>query len=240
MQKSVPSLSPSVEASDIERLRVNDMLIGLDDGAFAKLCESCEFLSFEKGQELVEEGTYQNCIYLMVKGRVRIVQGDESDVDLVYREVGEEGWFGEIAALDKGERTASVFALEDGAVAVVPRVIFINLILEHRQIAVKILESLAAVIRSSNQRITEVSSFSGIQRVYLLLIDMAEPVPGDTSEWVIDQMPSHDQLANKAMTSKDVVSKALSQILQMELAKRRTGKFYILNRERLKQLATEI
>ncbi|MBL4614933.1 MAG: Crp/Fnr family transcriptional regulator [Magnetovibrio sp.] len=240
MQDSVHSLSPTVEASDLERLRINDLLVGLDDKAFAKLSETCEFLTFTKGQELVEEGTFQNCIYLMVKGQVRIVQGDASDVDLVYREVGEDGWFGEIAALDKGERTASVFALSDGVVAVLPRVIFINLILEHRQIAVKILESLAAVIRSSNQRFSEVSSFSGIQRVYLLLIDMAEPTGDDTSEWVIDQMPTHEQLASKAMTSKDVVAKALSQILQMELAKRRTGKFYILNRERLKQLATEI
>jgi len=232
------SLSSSIEATDAERLRVNDLLVGLDDEAFEQLCARVEFLPFSKGNELVEQGTDQDCTYLMVKGRVRIMQGDESDSEIVFREVGEGGWFGEIAALDRGERTASVLALSDGVVAVMPRVIFINLILEHRQIAVKILESLASVIRSSNKRFSEVSSFSGVQRVYLMLLEMADPTPD--GEWMVDPMPSHEQIANQAMTSKDVVAKALSQILQMELAKRRSGKFYILNREKLKHLATEI
>lgn len=238
MTESSTALRPSVEADNLERLRVNDLLIGLDEDAFDHLCSRLEFLDFEKGQELVSEGTAQDCTFLMVKGRARIIQGGEAHSDVVYREVAEGGWFGEIAALDRGERTASVVGLCDGVVAAVPRVVFINLILEHRHIAVKILESLAAVIRSSNKRFSEVSSFSGVQRVYLILLDAAEHMADGT--WMVDPMPSHEQLANQAMTSKDVVAKALSQILQMELAKRRSGKFYILDRDRLKYLATEI
>lgn len=232
--------SASIEASHLERLRVNDLLIGLDDKDFAKFAKRCEFVPFAKGDILIEEGANQDCTFLIVEGKVRVAQGDESDVDIVFREIGEGGWFGEIAALDKGRRTASVHAMTDGVVVVMARAVFINLILEYRQIAVRVLESLAAVIRSTNQRFSEVSSFSGVQRVYLQLLELAEPDPLANGTWVINPMPSHEQLATRATTSKEAVARAISQIIQEGVAKRSRGKIRILDRESLKLLATQI
>lgn len=236
-------ISPSIEAFDRERLRVNDLLIGLDDEAFDKFAQRCEFVTFRKGDNLIEEGSKQDYTFLMVKGMVRVVQGEDSEdsnMGFIYQEIGEGGWFGEIAALDKGQRTATVLAITDGIAVIMPRAVFVNLILEHRQIAVKVLESLASIIRSSNRRLSDVSSFSGVQRVYLQLLELAEPDPSADGIWTIDNMPSHEQLATIAMTSKEVVSKAISQILQAGLAKRSSGKLKILDHHALKRVATEI
>ncbi len=233
-------ISPSIEASERERLRVNDLLIGLDDEAFDKFAQRCEFVTFRKGDNLIEEGAGQDYTFLVVEGVVRVAQGEDSNVDVIYREIGEGGWFGEVAALDKGRRTATVHAITDGVAVILPRAVFVNLILEHRQVAVKVLESLASMIRSSNQRFSDVSSFSGVQRVYLQLLELAEPNPLGDGTWTIDNMPSHEQLATNAMTSKEAVTRAISQILQAGLAKRSSGKLKILDRPALKRLATEI
>ncbi len=240
MSARTSNTSPSVEASSLERLRVNDLLIGLGDKDFNNFAQRCEFVSFNKGDRLIEEGAAQECTFLMVSGKVRISQGQDTDVDIVYREIGEGGWFGEIAALDKGQRTATVLALTDGVVVIMPRAVFINLILEHRQIAVKVLESLASVIRSSNKKFSEVSSFSGVQRVYLQLLELAEPDRSGDGTWIVNTMPSHEQLANDAMTSKEAVTRAISQLLQEGVAKRSSGRLKVLEREQLKNLATEI
>lgn len=229
-----------VTPSNPERLRVNDLLIGLDDKDFNVFAKRCEFIPFAKGDVLIEEGTNQDCTFLVIEGGVRIAQGEASNVDIIYRDIGEGGWFGEIAALDKGQRTASVHALSDGVVVIMPRAVFVNLILEHRHIAVKVLESLASVIRTSNKRFSEVSSFSGIQRVYLQLLDLATPDPSGNGTWVINNMPSHELLATQAMTSKEAVARAISQIIQEGVAKRSRGKIRILDRESLKLLATQI
>lgn len=231
---------PQLESSEVELLRVNSLLIGLDDKAFKAFAKRCEFVPVCKGDVLIEEGSSQDNAFFVVKGKVRIIQGDSSAVNIVYREIDEGGWFGEIAAIDKGQRTAAAYALTDGLVAVAPRAAFLNLVLEHRQIAVKVLESFATLIRSSNQRFAEASSFSGVQRVYLQLLELAKPDPSGDGSWVIYNMPSHEQLSVKALTSKETVTQALSQILQEKIAKRITGKLRILNREALKRLATKI
>lgn len=228
-----------IEASDRERLRVNELLIGLDDKAFEQFAKRCEYVSFRKGDNLIKEGTKQDCIFLMVKGTVRVTQGD-GGVGVIFREIAEGGWFGEIAAFDRGRRTAMVDAVTDGVVIMLSRAVFVNLILKHRQIAIKVLESLASIIRSSNRQISDVSSFSGIQRVYLQLLELAEPDPSENGIWIIDNMPSHEELATNAMTSKEAVAKAISKVIQSGLIKRSKGKVKILDRFALKQISTEI
>lgn len=228
-----------VKPSDLELLRVNDLLIGLDDKVFHEFAGRCQFRSMKKGDVLAERGSEHNEVFFVVRGEVRIVQDDQG-VNVVYSKVPEGGWFGEIAAIDRSGRSADVFALTDGIVAVADRALFLNLILEHRQIAVKILESFATVVRSSNQKLAEVSSFSGVQRVYLKLLDMIDDKPTKAGTWEISDMPTHEQLSALASTSKETVARALSQLLQAEITRRSPGKLEILDLARLKQIATEV
>lgn len=230
---------PSSAPNDRELFRVNDLLIGLDEDVFQAFAERCEIRHMKKGDALVESGSDQSEVFFVIRGEVRIVQ-DDSGVNVVYSKVSEGGWFGEIAAIDKGGRSANVFALTDGVVAVAARALFLNLMLEQRQIAVKVLESLATVVRSSNKRVAEVSSFSGVQRVYLQLLELVDDKPSKNGTWMISDMPSHDQLSALASTSKETVARALSQLLQSDTAKRSPGKLEILDLNRLKQMATEV
>lgn len=240
-KKSPPKKQSSSkpEPDDMELFRVNDLLIGLDDDVFKDFAKRCTFRRVKQGDLLVKSGSTQNDIFFVIKGSVRIVQ-DDKDINVVYGTISEGGWFGEIAAIDKGQRTADAYALFDTVVAVAARALFLNLMLEQRQIAVKILESLATVVRSSNARVAEVSSFSGVQRVYLKLLELVDEKPAANGHWVIREMPSHDQLSAMASTSKETVTRALSQLLQCNTAKRATGRLEIINMDNLKRLATEV
>lgn len=230
---------PLTKPSDVELFRVNDLLIGLDDKVFHEFAARCEFRSFQMGDTLVESGSENSEVFFVIRGEVRIIQ-DSSGVNIVYSKITEGGWFGEIAAIDKGGRSASVLALSDGVAAVAARPLFLNLMLEQRQIAVKVLESLATVVRSSNNKVAEVSSFSGVQRVYLKLLDMVDEAPTKAGNWVVSDMPSHDQLSAMASTSKETVARALRQLLQGDVAKRGTDRLEILDLARLKKMATEV
>ncbi len=231
---------PGAEASREDILRVNDLLIGLDDAAFEAFVERCAFHSVAQGEQLIREGEVQHNVVFVLDGLVRIVGIAPGGMELNYQDVEVGGWFGEIAAIDKGARSASAYAYTDSEIATVPREVFLNLILEHRHIAVKILERLSRIVRIGNERVVTVSSFSGVQRVYMTILDLAEPDPnaGVDSIWFIPKMPNHEELALKAMTSKEMVARAISQLLQMGVARREKGILRIINREALKQLAT--
>ncbi|MCW8916328.1 MAG: Crp/Fnr family transcriptional regulator [Magnetovibrio sp.] len=231
--------TPLLKPTDLELLRINDLLIGLDDDEFHVFAGRCEFRAISKGDVLVESGADQNEVFFIIRGEVRIVQDDQG-VNVVYSKVSEGGWFGEIAAIDKGVRSANAFALTDGMVAVADRALFLNLILEHRQIAVRVLESFATVVRSTNRRLSEVSSFSGVQRVYLKLIELVDETPTKAGTWVITEMPSHEQLSAMASTSKETVTRALSQLQKSEVARRSPGQLEIINLHQMKKMATEV
>ena len=222
-----------------ELLRVNDLLVGLDDHAFGHFVKRCSFHEVPKGQTLIEEGDINSTMFFVIQGTIRIAGASEG-MEMLYADIPAGQWFGEIAAIDRGQRSANAYAVDDVVVAVAPREVFINLILEHRQIAVKILESLASTIRSANQRMVRVGSLSGVQRVYMHVLEMAEPHPDGDGTWVIAKLPSHDEMAIHSLTSKEVVARAISQLLQGNIAKRDKGAFRVLSREKLKQLATQI
>lgn len=227
-----------------ERLRVNDLLVGLEDSAFGRFVQRCTFMSFEENEMIISEGEFVHNVFFVIEGAVRIASqagGEGREMEMVYRDIPSGRWFGEIAAIDKGERSATAYALEGGVVvAAIPREVFINLILEHRQVAVKVLETLAAAVRSSNQRMIHVGALSGVQRVYGYLLETAQPSPEGDGSWVIPKLPSHDDIALRAVTSREVVARAISQLLQDGVAKRDRGAFRILGRVRLQQMATQV
>ena len=236
-ESRVLSTASPASPSDIARLRLNELLVGLDDETFDKFCGECEFMPFSKGDYLIEEGVKQDKTFFIIEGDVNIIHSGDDGNRIIFRDVSEGGWFGEIAAIDKGQRTASAVAVSEGMAATVARNCFINLMLEHRQIAVKVLEHLATLIRLTTARFTEVSTFTGIQRVYLQLLDLAEPDPRGNGEWIIKTMPTHEKISADAFTSKDAVARALGKICGEEhIAKRSLGKLKIMNREALMQL----
>jgi CRP-like cAMP-binding protein len=67
-----------------------------------------EEIEVQKGKEIIQKGDIGTSMYIIVKGRARVHDGDATIAELPERTV-----FGELAALDPEPRSASVSALED-------------------------------------------------------------------------------------------------------------------------------
>jgi CRP/FNR family transcriptional regulator, cyclic AMP receptor protein len=227
------------EPSTKDMLRVNNLLVGLDDKDFEKFYQRCSFVKYPAGGLILEEGSANTDVYFAVKGSLRAVDSVEDSRDLVYRDIEAGSWFGEVAAIDQGLRSAAIFASTDVILAMIPRVVFLNLILEHRHVTIKVLEHFTQILRSANTRVQSVTSFSGVQRVYTELLGLAEPDPSGDGTWWIENPPRHKDLAHAASTSQDVVARAISQLIKLEFLKREGGHYRILNRDRIRNLAMQ-
>jgi CRP-like cAMP-binding protein len=81
------------------------------------LAKHAEDLDVPAGTELTHEGRHEGSVYIIVSGSIGIERGGRM-VDTI----GPGGFFGEIAAIDGGPRTATGRALEDTrVVALSPR-----------------------------------------------------------------------------------------------------------------------
>lgn len=220
-------------------LRLNSLLIALSDIEFEKCYERCKFHQFLTGDVILDADSMGKDVYFVVDGTVQAIDGDQEGFDLISNDVEAGGWFGEISAIDEGGRSATVSALTDVVVASIPRAVFMNLILEHRVVALKVLEDFSSYIRMSASRVKRVSSYTGVQRVYMELMQQAEPDTSGDGTWQITRLVKHKDLAEKASTSLDIVARAISQLIKLGLMKREGGTFRIIDRQRIQQMINQ-
>jgi CRP-like cAMP-binding protein len=89
----------------IELLKTVDLFEGLDAKHLKVVRGVCREHSFAAGDTLVEEGGNDRRFFLIVEGTVDLFNGGR-----YAKSIGPGGYFGEIAVLDEGPRTATIKA----------------------------------------------------------------------------------------------------------------------------------
>lgn len=89
----------------------------IDREELETLVKYADEIDVPAGTELTHEGKHEGSVFIVISGRIGIERGGRT-VDTI----GRGGFFGEIAAIDGGPRTATGRALEDTrVVALSPR-----------------------------------------------------------------------------------------------------------------------
>ena len=92
----------------IQNLRKSILFENVSDGILEKIAEIVTEAAVSAGENLITKGEVGSSMYIVCSGRVKVHEGD-----LLLNILGEGNAFGEMAALDKEVRTASVTAIED-------------------------------------------------------------------------------------------------------------------------------
>ena len=93
-------------------------------------------------------------------------------------------YFGELAAIDRQPRSASVVVSEDTLLAVMPADCFLDLLQRRVQVTFRVLHRLTHMVRTGDVRIMELSTLAASQRVYSEILRLAQPEPA---------VPGYDQ-----------------------------------------------
>ncbi len=122
----------------------------LEPNDVARIGKSVVPRAFPKGGEIVKEGEQAVAFYVIVKGKVEVVKGDET---LTTLGLGDS--FGEMALLDGFPRVASVRALEDTECLVMTRWDFTAELKTNPSIALAMLPVMSKRIRVLEARLGE-------------------------------------------------------------------------------------
>lgn len=76
---------------------------------------------FNKGEVLVKEGTIHDDVFLIVKGKVEVRKGEQTDLSFVFGIKGPGEIIGEMAAFDDAPHVATVIALTETVATVMTR-----------------------------------------------------------------------------------------------------------------------
>lgn len=123
------------------------MFAGLSRTALSSVASVARPRGASAGDILFREGEKGTEFFVIKTGRVRVDQRGEK-----IRELGAGDWFGELALLDRGPRSATVTALEKLELLVVNELEFSSLIDEVPGLAHQLLATIAVRLRESETR----------------------------------------------------------------------------------------
>jgi CRP/FNR family cyclic AMP-dependent transcriptional regulator len=129
-------------AAPVELLKRVPMFERLSEKELKTLAANFTERAFQEGQELTSEGQGAAGFFVIESGQANVA------VDGVNRRaLGAGDYFGEIALIDGGARTATITAASDGKCYGLTSWQFRPLVVEHGSIGWTLLEALAARIR---------------------------------------------------------------------------------------------
>ncbi len=191
-------------------LRKITILSGLDSAELVQLGSVLKERRAPKGSFIVCADDPGPSLMFISEGSVKInlVSQDGKEIVLAYLEEGD--FFGEIALLTGEDRSANVIAIEDCRLFVLSAEDFKTHIMKSFGLSFAIMRELAERLRGASSKIGDLALFDVYRRVARSLKSLGTPATeGDSTVYVIDKRPTHQELASIVGTSREMVTRAL-------------------------------
>jgi CRP-like cAMP-binding protein len=200
----------------------------------------CTFRRFSAGEVVLEGYRAEIGIFFMVGGAARVVHAIADSQEITIAAVVAGDTIGEVSAIDSLGRAATIVAEENCLIAELPKEEFLALIVRRGDVALELLRRWARVIRALDEKVSYLSTGSPDQRVYGQLIRLARRDNADEGHWLIRELPSHQDLAEWAQTSREVVASAIGELVRRGVVERRTKTLHIKDYQALKDLVGRV
>jgi CRP/FNR family cyclic AMP-dependent transcriptional regulator len=127
----------------VDVLAALPLFVGVGRRRLRKVAELAEFREFEPHSVIVQTGDAPDGFYVVLAGRAKRTGST--------RLLGPGDYFGELALLDGGTRSATIVAVSDLQTMRLPRKPFLELLEREPQIAIGMLSGLAGRVRGLEQ-----------------------------------------------------------------------------------------
>jgi len=172
---------------------------------------------FEPDQMIFSRGDPGREIYLVLEGRIRLSILSSDGRELSFAHAGPGNVFGEIAALDGGERTAGATAISRVQAMALPQRAMLELIENNSKVAMAAIRFLCTRLRETDQRLEAIALHRiEVRLARLLLSALRLQNPGAKGEHVpLDLGMSQGELALLIGASRPKVNIALTMLQDM-------------------------
>jgi CRP/FNR family transcriptional regulator, cyclic AMP receptor protein len=127
----------------------------LEPQELEKLAEEIDQVNYNAGATIFNEHDRGDSLYVVESGSVRIWVVDEDVNEVTLAELKPGDFFGELAVLDRGERSSSATAITDTHLHRLSSDDFQQFLIEHPDAAVDVICEIAARMRQTNQIVTQ-------------------------------------------------------------------------------------
>lgn len=139
--------------ADVERvvgfLNNVPLFRGLNERQLEQLAKSFRLREYEAGEAILSQGRGAAGFFIIESGEAEVIRERADGTEVVVNTFGPTDFFGELALLHEGSRTASVVAAEDTQCLALSRWDFLGILKGDADMAVTILQEVAGRFRAA-------------------------------------------------------------------------------------------
>jgi CRP/FNR family cyclic AMP-dependent transcriptional regulator len=225
-----------IYTEDIEVLASKVPLFnGLSSMDRQAICRIMVTKTFKPNEVIVHEDDEEGqTFFVIVSGRVHVAVITSEGKSAILATLKPGDFFGEMAILDGEPRSASVIASEDCTLLMLYRRMFLDILQRYPKIGIQMLVEMSKRLRKANRHINTLSLMSVYGRVADVLLGLAREQGQRVKGMVIiPNRPTHQVIADMAGTSRETVSRIMSQLQKKHYILIDGKKMVILNEKKL-------
>jgi len=127
----------------------------LEPHELEKLAEEIDQVNYPAGETIFNEHDRGDALYILEEGAVRIWVYDEDVKDVTLAQLKPGDFFGELAVLDRGERSSSATAITDIHLHRLSSDDFQKFLLDHPDASIDVICEIASRMRQTNQLVSQ-------------------------------------------------------------------------------------
>jgi CRP/FNR family transcriptional regulator len=211
------------------------LFAGLSERDLAELAQVAVPRTYESGEAVFREGDSGDTCYVVREGSVRVTRRHSDGRVITLAELRPGAIFGELAMFGGETRSASVEALERTRALAILSGDMRRIMLQHPEIAVKMLEGLADRLRGANERIARQSFQTVAGRVASALLSQVKARSDDGepgNDTVIEATQA--EIAQLAGASRESASRFLAKLERAGLITTGRGRVVVHDPESLR------
>ena len=220
-----------------EILRLVPIFSELDDEIIEKLVSLGRIKEYDKDAIIFLENETGNAMFIIIEGKVKVSRVSDDGREVILSILDEADFFGEMALLDGQARSANIIAIEKSKLFIIQRKDFIDLLAQHPNVSVSLLQELTKRIRIADMKIKSLSLKDAEGKVASVILQLADDMGKIRHGAVeIERLPMQQDLANMAGTSRETISRVMNTFKKKGFIELDGNKLKIIDYTKFKEL----
>lgn len=199
-------------SENLRHLRRLTIFSGLDDRDLELINHIVINRHYTKRQVIFLEGEPGDGLYFVRSGRIKVYKSTEDGRERILHFLHDGDIFAEVLLFDKGPFPATAEAMEDCDIGVITSTDMSRLLLQHPQIALKMLKMMSSRLRMAQMELSTFSYRDTYSRMATLLLQLADDLGIKTREGTVIDLPiTQKELASRIGVSRETVTRILTE-----------------------------
>lgn len=217
-------------------LRKIPLLSELNEEDMRRVNMEIRIRHFNRREVVLHKGGSGDALLFLLSGQLQVIDITEDGRAIGLRMLAPGDFFGEIALINESTRSASVVATSDVLVAFLPAATAMHLFSHSPSVAKQILKHLAQKIQRDSEFRALLSINNTARRIYTYLSLLQKKPEDGGSPAVVENLPTHQDIANMINTSRETVTRALLTLVQQGIVQKEANRLVILDPQALQKL----